>query len=304
MKRGLVISGGGSKGAFAGGVAQYLIEELKYNYDILVGSSTGSLLISHLAIGKVEKIRKAFTTVNQSSIFSHSPFIIKNSRKYGKQIQINHMNVLTQFIKGKKTFGESLNLKSLIFDTISLDDFREIKESYKDVVVTVSNLSLNKVEYKSIKDFDYDDFCSWVWISCNFIPFMSLVKVNHCEYGDGGFAARVPIEQAIIRGATSVDVIVLDTEVPDINHLPSRNVFSLLTRLNFYMGERIARQNIRIGKYVARNRGVKLNFYYTPIDLTTNSLIFDEKKMIRWWDYGFNYARSRNLKTNDIRPNQ
>ena len=43
--RALVISGGGSKGAFAGGVAQYLMEELKYKYDLFLGTSTGSLLI-------------------------------------------------------------------------------------------------------------------------------------------------------------------------------------------------------------------------------------------------------------------
>jgi len=32
----LVISGGGSKGAFAGGVAQYLIEEKKHQYDMFL----------------------------------------------------------------------------------------------------------------------------------------------------------------------------------------------------------------------------------------------------------------------------
>ena len=44
----LVISGGGSKGAFAGGVAQYLIKDLGYNYDLYLGTSTGSLLVPHL----------------------------------------------------------------------------------------------------------------------------------------------------------------------------------------------------------------------------------------------------------------
>jgi len=40
--RALVISGGGSKGAFAGGVAQYLLEEKKKKeYDLFIGTSTG-----------------------------------------------------------------------------------------------------------------------------------------------------------------------------------------------------------------------------------------------------------------------
>ena len=59
--RALVISGGGSKGAFAGGIAQYLLEEENQTYDLFLGTSTGSLLISHLALAKVEEIKYAFT---------------------------------------------------------------------------------------------------------------------------------------------------------------------------------------------------------------------------------------------------
>jgi len=46
--RALVISGGGSKGAFAGGVAQYLMEGRGRDYDMFLGTSTGSLLVPHL----------------------------------------------------------------------------------------------------------------------------------------------------------------------------------------------------------------------------------------------------------------
>jgi predicted patatin/cPLA2 family phospholipase len=41
--RALVISGGGSKGAFAGGIAQYLLEEEKQSYDLFLGTSTWKL---------------------------------------------------------------------------------------------------------------------------------------------------------------------------------------------------------------------------------------------------------------------
>ena len=76
-----------------------------------------------------------------------------------------------------------------------------------DVVVTVANLSKNRVEYKSIKDFSYEEFCNWIWISCNYIPFMSLAKVDGFEYADGGLGCVVPIREAILRGATEVDAI-------------------------------------------------------------------------------------------------
>ena len=43
-KKALVISGGGSKGAWAGGAIQYLLEGKEKDYDLYVGTSTGSLL--------------------------------------------------------------------------------------------------------------------------------------------------------------------------------------------------------------------------------------------------------------------
>ncbi|MCG9973207.1 patatin-like phospholipase family protein [Christiangramia crocea] len=299
--RALVISGGGSKGAFAGGVAQYLTEVLKRDYDLFIGTSTGSLLISHMALHKAEKVKKVFTSVDQSSIFSSRPFLI--TKKHGHEnITINHFNVLFNFLKGRKTFGDSFNLKKLLKRTLTRQEFEELKASPKDIVVTVSNLSLNDVEYKSIKDYDYEDFIEWIWISCNYTPFMSLVKKNGCEYADGGLGSMVPIEEAIKRGATEVDAIILKTEVTYFNRLPSKNVFSLITNLFAFMLDRIERQNIEIGKFSATHHNAILNFYYTPTVLTTNSLIFDEEKMKLWWESGFEFAKHKNKELDQIEP--
>ncbi|MFT5907988.1 MAG: NTE family protein [Saprospiraceae bacterium] len=299
--RALVISGGGSKGAFAGGVAQYLMEELHYDYDLFVGTSTGSLLISHLALGKVEKIKEIFTSVNQKSIFSSQPFKVVKTKYGHKEIKIDHWTVGRNLLKGKKTFGESFNLRKLIAKSFTKVEFEALKLSHKEVVVTVSNLSINQVEYKSINDFEYKDFIDWIWISCNYVPFMSLVVKNSCEYADGGFGSMVPIEEAINRGATIVDVVILETDVTHYNSLPSTNVFSLLTSLHGFMFDRVEKQNIRIGKFVASNKNVIINLYYTPTVLTTNSLVFDKAMMTNWWQSGINYARHKNADLSEIR---
>ena len=297
----LVISGGGSKGAFAGGVAHYLIEEAKREYDILVGTSTGSLLISHLALGKINKIRDIYSSVDQDSIFSNCPFIIK--KKYGVDlIGMNHWNIFKNFIRGKKTFGESENLRELIRRSITVDEFETLKNGPKDIVVTVSNLSLNQVEYKSINEFDYDEFCDWIWISSNYTPFMSLVRKNGCEYADGGLGSLVPIEEAIKRGATEVDVVVLRTEISYYNRMPSRNPFELLTNMMAFILDRIENQNIRVGKFVANQNDAIINLYYTPTVLTTNSLIFNKEKMTLWWKKGYLYAKNKNTESMPIEP--
>lgn len=291
--RALVISGGGSKGAFAGGVAEYLLDKEKNKYDIFIGTSTGSLLVSHLALDKIAIIKKVYTSVTEENIFNRCPFKIKN--KNGVDIiRINHFNVLINFLRGSNTFGESFNLKKLIRKTITKEDFYQLKSSNKIVVVTVTNLSSNKVEYKTLSDFDYDDFCDWIWISCNYIPFMSLVIKNNSEYGDGGFTSLVPIREAINRGATEIDAIILETEVHISPKFTGKNPFSLLVNLFGTLLEQVQKNDITIGKLTAVNKNVKLNLYYTPTQLTSNALVFNKIQMEKWWKQGYETAKERN----------
>ncbi len=292
MKKALVISGGGSKGAFAGGVAQYLMKKENRDYDIFIGTSTGSLMVSHLALGKLDALKQLYTNVNQESIFSNNPFKIKKVAGE-KVVSIRHLNTLWNFLNGRKTFGESKNLRTLIKDNITENMYEEIRKSNKEVVVTVSNLTANQIEYKSSNDCEYDDFADWIWGSCNYVPFMSLLEKNNCQYADGGFGSLVPIREAILRGATEIDAIILETEVTQFNRLPAKNPFSLLFDVFDFMLTHVERHNVTIGKLAATNKNVKLNLYYTPTVLTTNSLVFDEKLMRKWWKSGYKYAKTK-----------
>ncbi|UZO79892.1 patatin-like phospholipase family protein [Aquimarina sp. ERC-38] len=288
----LVISGGGSKGAYAGGVAQYLIQEEKRKYDLFLGTSTGSLLIPALALGNIEKVYDIYTNVNQHTIFNINPFVVrkKGNREY---VSINFKNTLLQFLKRKRTFGESKNLRKAIRKNFSEAEFRLAREKVKDVVVTVSNLTKNKTEYKSIQDYLYEDFCDWIWISCNYVPFMSLVTKNKCEYADGGFGCMIPIREAIKRGATHIDAIILESENMEHNKVLGKNPFSLMVNLFSFMFDQVEDHDTIVGKLAAINKNVSLNLYYTPSKLTENSLIFNKKLMRSWWKQGFNYAADK-----------
>lgn len=290
--RALVISGGGSKGAFAGGVAQYLLQNKNQKYDLFIGTSTGSVLIPHLALGKIEKIYNVFTEVCMTEIFNVNPFRIRN--KNGIEIvKINHLNMIKQFLRRKRTFGESKRLLKYIKKCFTIAEFEELKASQFDLVISVTNLSQNRAEYKSIHDCTYDEFCEWIWISSNYIPFMSLVTKNGCDYGDGGFSSLVPIQQAIIRGATEIDVIVLETEKRTAKIAIGKNPFSLLIDLFRIELDQIEKHDILLGKLSAGDNNVKLNIYYTPIELTHNALIFNKTQMKEWWKIGFDYAKNK-----------
>lgn len=288
----LVISGGGSKGAFAGGVAEYLIKEKNKNYDMFVGSSTGSLLIPLLSIGKIDEIKKIYTNVDQDDIYSTCPFYIKKDKEGNFKATINHFNTLKMFFRGKKTFGEHNNLRRTILNTLSKEDYTTIQNSGKKVIVTVSNITRTNVEYKYARDCAYEDFVDWMWASCSFVPFMSLVEKNGFEYADGGFGNYIPIEEAIDNGAKEIDVIVLSTRQRSRSDVKVANAFDLLLKVMIYMQKQIAYNDLLIGHLESiYNKDVKVNFIFTPRLLTNHSFYFDPKQMTAWWEEGFEYAR-------------
>lgn len=296
MKKALVISGGGSKGAFAGGVAQYLMEHQNKSYDMFLGTSTGSLLVPHLAVNDIGKLYDIFTNVSQKDIFSISPFV--QHKKDGREfVSINYFNSIIQFIKRKRTFGESGALRKNIKRNFTQFEYHKIKSSGIDVVVTVTNLTKSTVEYKSLRDCTYEEFCDWIWISCNYIPFMSLATKNDCEYADGGFGCVVPIREAILRGATEIDAVILESENMEGHKVLGKNPFSLMINLFSYLMDQVEKSDVTIGQLAALNKNVKLNLYYTPTLLTENSLIFSKKLMTTWWEQGFEYARLKHEAT-------
>ena len=286
----LVISGGGSKGAFAGGVAQYLIEERKNKYDMFIGTSAGALLIPLLSIGKIQALYNVFISITQSDIFNVNPFVIHKENGIYKT-KINHLGTIKMFLEGKKTFGESRNLRNLIKNILTNEDFMKIKDSEADVVITIANLTRMLLEYKSIKECSYDDFCDWMWGSSNVVPFMSLLEKNGFEYADGGLGDIVPVSKAIAMGATEIDIIILNTEKHSIKNPPVRNAMELTIRAFDFMLTQIESDDLLIGRMEGIQNNVQLNIYQPPENLTNNSLIFDAVKMKEWWAYGLKYAR-------------
>ena len=106
------------------------------------------------------------------------PFLVYD-HKGTQKIKMHHWNILKNFLRGKKTFRENNNLRRLLAGKIPRAMFAELQKASKEIVICVSNLSLNTVEYKSVKEVSYEVYLDWIWISCNYVPFMSLViKIN------------------------------------------------------------------------------------------------------------------------------
>jgi predicted patatin/cPLA2 family phospholipase len=297
----LVISGGGSKGAFAGGVAQYLIEEAGHEYDLLIGTSTGSLLVPFLAVKKLDKLKEAYTTVTQDDIFKINPFKIKKDEMGSTKIGINYLNVLWNVtFRGKNAFGDASNLRNLINKFMTERDYEIIRESGKEVLVCTTNLTLAQAEFKSTNDYGWKDYGDWMLASSTVPPFMEYVTKSGYDYADGGILEHAPIQEAIDRGATEIDVIILRKEVDELAPERIRNPFHYILRSIDIMMTEIGRDDIRLANLKAKQDEVKLNFYYTPRKLTNNSLIFNKEAMTEWWEEGYQSAHKKYCKTYEL----
>ena len=289
----LCLSGGGSKGAFVGGMLEYMKLVLKKDYDLYLGTSTGTLLQTLTSLNMFNRLKEAYTSISLSDIYKTSPF---KPSKDPENPKINLIGILKMlFIEKKSTFGDSSGLKNLIYNFYPKNLYERTIKNNKNLIVAVSNMDTAKTELYSSKELGingYDDFVFWTWVSCNAVPFTSLVKRNGYHYADGGFTEHVPIRRAIELGATEIDVITTKPfKYNPIKNNIDRNPLSLIERMVDVMLWESAERDIEVVKKMSLEKDVKLNIYYMPRTLTDNSMYFDKNVMSSWWDEGYKHAK-------------
>ena len=292
--RALCISGGGSMGAWAGGVVEFLKLSNK-DWDKFFGTSTGSLMIPLIACDKVSKLKKAYTSISTDDIFSLNPFKIKSVKGGEFRFKLNHINIIKNFIRnGTSTLGDSSNLKQTIKNFLSQEEYNDIIDLKKEVVVSVCNLSTEELEMKSNLNQNYDYFIDWMVASSSATPFMSIVEKNGFDYVDGGILRYIPILEAIESGATEIDAIVL-MEHDERNRVEKiRNVLHLIGKMiKIFLKNRKEDDTDlkRLSKLVDEDE-VIINFYYLPRKITNNPYIFDSNIMSSWWEEAFEFAQN------------
>lgn len=283
-RRGLVISGGGSKGAWAGGVVEQL-KENGTNWEVYIGTSTGNFVAPMTAVGDIDKLKESYLGINQKSIFSLNPF-----NKKGK---IKVLNAALRVLMGKTSVGSAKNLEKLIKQFFTKKDYEKIKN--KTVISTVTNLTKSRTEFKYNKHETYEDFCDWMLASASVPLVFDLVEKNGDQYVDGGVLENIPIQQAIDEGCDEIDIIVLSPQRDNVRYAKVNNMFELSSRLVSVMLNEFEKDDIKISKLKANHKDVKLNFYYTPTSLTSNCINFDKKEMKKWWEEGYEFAKDKSM---------
>lgn len=305
----LCLSGGGSKGAFVGGMLEYMKLIMGKEYDLYVASSTGSLLQTLVSINDFKSLKEGYTTLSLNDIYTISPF---SKRSKVDDIKMNFFNIIKMiFLKKQPTFGDTANLKKLITRFFPKEKYLESLNKNKNLIACVSNLSKIKTEYYSSKElgFDgYDEFCDWTWISCNAVPFTSLVKrgMENDYYCDGGYLNNMPISKAISEGATIIDAFNTSSEINDFSTKINigNNPLTLISRLFEMFLIESAKKDIEYAKEMAKDKDVVLNIYYVPRKLIDNPMFFDSKMMLGWWNEGYEYMKTKSIICETIKLNK
>lgn len=271
--RAIVLSGGGSKGAYQIGVWKAL-RKLKLKYDIVTGTSVGALNAALMVQNNYYKALYFWRKLSFSDVVDEK--IDKNITK--KEIYKKYLSAIMN--GGMKTN----NLKKTLSKAISI---KKIYESPIDMgIVTVKSKGLKPILLRK-KEIKENQLYDYLVASASCFPAFSKKKIDNSEYIDGGMYDNLPINLAVDMGATEVIAIDLNEvgikrkiknkEIPITYISPNNDIGSFLI-----FDHKIARRAIRIGYNDTMKKFKKLdgNIYTFKKGTIRNSYLkhYDEFK--------------------------
>lgn len=205
-KTALVVSGGGSKGAFAVGAIQHLVEDLGLTFDIVSGTSTGALIAPLVVTGEIGELVRLYTSMKTEDV------VLRRR--------------LSEILKTDSVFDVGPlagQVKKLITDA----RVTTILRSHVQMFIATVCLQTERVTYfQSGPPGQVPAGCDLLPIdgasrlmrammgSADMPALMPPVEVVRGatplrQYVDGGVRERAPLEVALLNGATDIYAVIL-----------------------------------------------------------------------------------------------
>lgn len=225
-KKAFVISGGGSAGAWAVGVADYLVNVKKTQFDIFAGSSTGSLISSLMITGEIDLLKKIYTSVKTGDIIKQrciiTALLFNNSLYSTKPLE----KLIKKYIDDERT-GKILNShRQMFLTTVSLQTLSPVyfksgpeTTDKDDTVVHIKNKEMLQKALLA---------------SSNQPGLMPPVQINtglrNDQYVDGGVREIAPLKIAIDNGAEEIYCVILSPDKHAADNKDFNKIFDILVR--------------------------------------------------------------------------
>lgn len=205
--KGLVLEGGGMRGAYTAGVLDYLMRQ-NVEFPYVIGVSAGASNGANYVADQRERNKKVFVDMVTDERYLGLKNLIKDGNYFGMDFLFKKLpNELVPF--DYDTFGNSpINFK-----------------------VVVTNSRLAQTEYFDKDDFDPKFFGENILRASSSIPVLTNpVKINGEYYFDGGITDPIPLEKAIKDGFENNVVILTKHKGFRLKYKRSRIILKLLLR--------------------------------------------------------------------------
>ncbi len=280
-KLGLVLSGGGSKGAYEIGVYAAL-KMLKKDIDVVTGTSIGAINGVFIVQKDLKGALKFWDHINFKTIYDENEFPPLEDENLSK--------IYMQYAKGFINEG-GLDIYKMkkIFD----DYFKPHKffNSNIDYGLVTYNFSKNKPAEIKKKDLTKKTIKDYVLASASCYPAYKPYLINDEMYIDGGYYDNIPINLAIDLGATEIIAVDLRAigfkknikdKTVDVTYITPRNKIG-----SFLVFDKVqARRAIKLGfndtmKTFGKLEGDKFTFRRYNLIKNYNKYIDNYEKKLK-----------------------
>lgn len=240
--RAIVLSGGGSKGAYEMGVWAAL-RKLNIHYDIVTGTSVGALNAALMTQKTFYRGLYFWYNLDYKMIFNKE---IKEDyyTKEGKK------NITKEYAKAMLNGG--MDVKGLEKTMNNVINPKKVLNSKIDMGIITFNMNTLKPKIMKKKDFNENNLTDYLIASSSCFPAFKMKKIDNQNYVDGGIYDNMPINLAIDLGATEVIAIdlkeigftqkVKDKSIPITYIEPKNDIGSFLI-----FDKRMARRIMKLG---------------------------------------------------------
>lgn len=204
--RALVLSGGGTRGAFELGVIKALKEREAYQFDLICGTSVGALNALFLVQGDWDKMKEMYACLTRDQIIQN--FIPDDWQIRTIIEQRKHLsNSIREYFQQKGL--DVTPLKKMIDDYYDEEKFFSSPIDFGIVVARAKDKSGVYVNKEMMKTHGKQ----WLLASASAYPAFPVCTIEGQDYIDGGYFDNVPVDCALQKGADELVVVDLGAKV-------------------------------------------------------------------------------------------
>ena len=244
MKTALVISGGGSKGAFAVGAIKKIYEQYRDRgwFSIVGGSSTGALIaVAAAMLGGPEDLAREAMDV-----------LIKGYTE-SRTLDFLERNRIIDYLHKRNSLNSTEPLRKLLFEKVRPEWFEWLQsDAAPDCYVVYTDFHTGDKIAVSPKDpgVDREQFIEATLASASVPVLMEPTYIDGNACFDGGVRDVLPIERAIELGAERIIPIFLDPEKLEETETEYKNMKEVALRTVMICMDEIIRNDYLQARYL------------------------------------------------------